>query len=94
VIYRQFDVHVGLCGHCGHAVQGRHALQTSMARGAAASQLGANVHAILAILNKQLGLSHGKSVKLLGTLFVGLTIARGTSARSIARNGPALCTGV
>jgi transposase len=85
VIYRQFDVHVGVCGHCGQAVQGRHALQTSMARGAAASQLGANVHAILAILNKQLGLSHGKSVKLLGTLFKGLTIARGTSARSIAR---------
>jgi transposase len=85
VIYRQFDVHVGVCGHCGQAVQGRHTLQTSTARGAAASQLGANVHAILAILNKQLGLSHGKSVKLLGTLFEGLTIARGTSVRSIAR---------
>jgi transposase len=85
VIYRQFDVHVGECGHCGRVVQGRHALQTSTARGAAASQLGPNVHAILAILNKQLGLSHGKSVKLLGTLFEELTIARGTSARSIAR---------
>ena len=85
VVYRQFDVHVGLCGHCGQAVQGRHALQTSTASGAAASQLGPNVHAILAILNKQLGLSHGKSVKLLGTLFEGLKIARGTSARSIAR---------
>jgi transposase len=85
VIYRQFDVHVGVCDCCGHAVQGRHALQTSTARGAAASQLGANVHALLAILNKELGLSHGKSVKLLGTLFGGLTIARGTSARSIAR---------
>jgi transposase len=85
IIYRQFDVHVGECGHCGQAVQGRHVLQTSTARGAAASQLGPNVHAILAILNKQLGLSHGKSVKLLGTLFEGLKIARGTSARSIAR---------
>jgi len=85
VIYRQFDVHVGVCDHCGQAVQGRHALQTSTARGAAASQLGPNVHAILAILNKELGLSHGKSVKLLGTLFEGLKIARGTSARSIAR---------
>jgi len=85
VIYRQFDVHVGVCGCCGHAGQDRHVLQTSTARGAAASQLGANVHAVLAILNKQLGLSHGKSVKLLGTLFAGLTIARGTSVRSIAR---------
>lgn len=85
VIYRQFDVHIGVCERCGHAVQGRHRLQTSTARGAAASQLGANVHAALAIVNKQLGLSHGKSVKLLGMLFEGLSIARGTSARSIAR---------
>jgi transposase len=85
VIYRQFDVHVGVCEHCGHAVQGRHRLQTSTAHGAAASQLGANAHAALAIVNKQLGLSHGKSVKLLGMLFEGLSIARGTSARSIAR---------
>jgi transposase len=85
VIYRRFDVHVGVCHHCGQTVQGRHALQTSTARGAAASQLGPNVHAVLAIMNKQLGLSHGKCVKLLGTLFEGLTLARGTSARSIAR---------
>ena len=60
-------------------------LANHAARGAAASQLGANVHAVLAILNKELGLSHGKSVKLLGTLFPELTIARGTSVRSIAR---------
>ena len=85
VIYRQFDVHVGMCEHCGQTVEGRHALQINAARGAAASQLGPNVHAVLAIMNKQLGLSHGKSVKLLGTLFEELTIARGTSARSIAR---------
>jgi transposase len=85
VIYRRFDVHVGTCEGCGHAVEGRHALQTSTARGAAASQLGANIHAAVAIMNKQLGLSHGKCVKLLGMLFEGLSIARGTSARSIAR---------
>jgi transposase len=85
VIYRRFDVHVGVCDGCGHAVQARHALQTSMARGAAASQLGAKIHAALAIMNKQLGLSHGKCAKLLEALFEGLTIARGTSARSIAR---------
>ena len=85
MIYRRFDVHVGVCDRCGHAVEGRHALQTSTARGAAASQLGAGVHAALAIMNKQLGLSHGKCVKLLATMFEGLTIARGTSARSLAR---------
>jgi transposase len=87
VIYRRFDVQVGLCDGCGRAVQGRHALQTSAARGAAASQLGPNIHAALTIMNKQLGLSHGKCVKLLSTLFEGLSIARGTSARSIARTG-------
>ena len=85
VIYRQFNVHVGTCANCARAVQGRHALQTSTARGAAASQLGPNVHALLAILNKQLGLSHGKSVKLLSTMFEELHIARSTSVRSIER---------
>jgi transposase len=85
VIYRRFDVHVGACADCGKTVQGRHELQTSTARGAAASQLGPRVHAALTLLNKQLGLSHGKGVKLLGTLFEGLSISRGTSARSTAR---------
>jgi len=85
VIYRRFDVHVGACSDCGSGVQGRHELQTSTARGAAASQFGPRVHAALTLLNKQLGLSHGKGVKLLGTLFEGLSISRGTSARSTAR---------
>lgn len=94
VIYRRFDVHVGCCAACGRAVQGRHDLQTNTARGAAASQLGPNVHALLAILNKELGLSHGKSVRLLGTLFPELRVARATSVRSTlrtaARCAPAL----
>ena len=85
VIYRRFDVHVGACDDCGRTVAGRHALQTSSARGAAASQLGPQVHALLTILNKELGLSHGKSVRLLGTLFPELQIARGTSVRSMLR---------
>jgi transposase len=85
VIYRQFDVHVGMCDDCGRPVAGRHALQTSSARGAAASQLGPRVHALLAILNKELGLSHGKSVKLLRTLFPELHLARATSVRSMLR---------
>jgi transposase len=85
VIYRRFDVHVGRCDDCRRTVQGRHDLQTSTARGAAGSQLGPNVHALLAILNKQLGLSHGKSVKLLGTMFEELQLARATSARSCHR---------
>lgn len=85
VIYRQFDVHVGTCDDCRRTVQGRHALQTSTARGAAASQLGPHVHALLTILNKQLGLSHGKSASLLGMMFEEFHIARATSVRSIGR---------
>jgi transposase len=76
VIYRRFDVHVGMCNDCGHTVAGGHALQISSARGTAASQLGPQVHALLTMLNKELGLSHGKSVRLLGTLFPELNIAR------------------
>ena len=85
VVYRRFKIHVGKCEGCGRMVQGRHDLQTSAARGAAASQLGPNVHAALTILNKQLGLSHGKSVKLLSTLFEELSLARAASIRSIRR---------
>jgi transposase len=85
VIYRRFDVHAGVCARCGQTVEGRHPLQTSAARGAAASQLGPNIHALLAILNKELGLSHGKNVRLLATLFPELSLARATSVRSIAR---------
>jgi transposase len=85
VVYRQFNVHVGVCANCGQTVEGRHPLQTSAARGAAGSQLGPNIHALFSILNKELGLSHGKSVKLLRTMFPELSLARATSVRSIER---------
>lgn len=92
-ICRRFDVQMGTCADCGRGVQGRHELQTSTARGAAASQFGPNVHAALALMNKQLGLSHGKGVRLLGALFPELRISRAASARSIQRTaqrcGPA-----
>lgn len=83
-IVRQFDIHCGHCCACGERVQGRHELQTSDALGAAASQLGPNVHAAQAILNKELGLSHGKIARLLKLLF-GITINRSTSCRSVLR---------
>ena len=82
--HRQFDIHIGTCHDCGGRVQGRHALQTSDALGAAASQLGPDAHAALTILNKQAGLSHGKCATVLEQLF-GITIARATSARSVQR---------
>jgi transposase len=85
VIYRQFHVHFGRCEHCRHAIAGRHPLQTSRVIGAAGSQFGPSVHAVLAVLNKQLGLSHGKSAQLLAALFDDLHVSRATSARSIER---------
>lgn len=83
-IVRQFNIHCGHCGECGARVQGRHELQTSDALGAAASQLGPHAHAAQAILNKELGLSHGKIARLWGLLF-GMKISRSTSCRSILR---------
>jgi transposase len=83
-VHREFTVHRGTCRDCGAAVQGRHPLQTSDALGAAASQLGSEAHAALALLNKEFGLSHGKCSKLFRTLF-GIAIVRATGARSILR---------
>jgi transposase len=83
-IVRQFEIHVATCRRCGRTVQGRHKLQTSDATGAAASQLGAEAHAALALLNKQCGLSHGKCRDVMQRLF-GIDLARATSARSVLR---------
>ena len=75
VVVRQFDLQVGRCEGCGRRVQGRHPLQTSDAIGAAAAQLGAQVIALVVVLNKQLGLSFGKVTTLLQQLY-GLTVTR------------------
>lgn len=85
IIFRQFTIHSGKCRDCGKKLRGRHPLQTSNAGGAAASQLGSGIHALLALLNKELGLSHGKSVRLLKLMFPELQLARSTSVRSIMR---------
>jgi transposase len=88
-IYRQFDIHVGQCQRCGRRVQGRHPLQTSDALGAAASQLGPDAQAAVATLNKEAGLSHGKVVACLDTLF-GIDLSRGASAQITLRAGERL----
>lgn len=84
VVHRKFVVHVGQCGTCRQRVQGRHPLQTSDALGAAKVQLGGQAHALIAWLNKRLGLSHGKVKELFDRVF-GLTIGRATSCRSMLR---------
>ena len=85
-IYRQFNVHLGRCRQCQRRVQGRHALQTSDALGAAGSQLGPDTQAALVELNKQAGLSHGKLTRVMQTLF-GIRLTRGGSAHIILRAG-------
>ena len=40
---RRFDMELGRCSQCRRRVQGRHALQTSDALGAAGAQLGPGV---------------------------------------------------
>jgi transposase len=65
-------------------VQGRHALQTSDALGAAAAQVGPAAQAAVVLLNKDLGLSHGKVVRCLDTLF-GVGLSRGASAQIVLR---------
>jgi transposase len=83
-IVRQFNVHVGWCSCCGRRVQGRHPLQTSDALGAAASQVGPDAQAAVALLNKQAGLSHGKVVRVFDALF-GIKLTRGASAQITLR---------
>lgn len=83
-IYRQFNLHLGQCRVCLKRVQGRHRLQTSDALGAARSQLGPVLQAFLAVLQKQLGLSHGKCVKLLQTVW-NIRLTRGGVVHSLQR---------
>ncbi len=83
-IHREFTVRVGKCRDCSRRVQGRHALQTSDALGAAASQLGPDAHAALVTLNKGRGLPHGKCQRFFRDLF-GISIARATGVRSLRR---------
>jgi transposase len=66
---RCFDVHIGCCGRCGRRVQGRHPLQTTDALGAASTHLGPQAVALIVLLNKQLGLSHGKIATLVRDWF-------------------------
>jgi len=83
-IIRQFNVHVGCCCGCGRRIQGRHALQTSDALGAAASQIGPNGQAAVVTLNKTFGLSHVKVASVFRTLF-GINLTRGASAQIVLR---------
>jgi len=90
-IRRKFNVHVGNCTCCGKRVQGRHALQSSDALGAARATLGPDAQAMVVHLNKEAGLSHGKIATTLKTLF-GVSLTRGGSAHIMLR-GAQRCEG-
>jgi len=79
-----FRVHIGQCERCGRRVQGRHARQTSNAVGAAASQLGPRAVAIATQLNKQMGLSYGKTAHVLREFF-GVSVSRGGLSQALER---------
>lgn len=90
-VRRRFTMHRGHCLACGTPIRGRHAWQTSTAMGAAGEQLGPKAHALMSVLNKRLGLSHGKIAWTFQRLF-GLRIDRSTSARSGIRTARRLAT--
>jgi transposase len=83
-IYRQFNVHVGECDCCHRRVQGRHPLQTSDALGAAASQIGPDAQALIVLLNKEAGMSHGKIERFFKAAF-GIKLSRGGICRAMLR---------
>lgn len=69
VFVRCFNVHVGHCVRCNKRLQGRHALQTSDALGAAAVQLGPHALGLAAELNKGLGVAFNKVCVVFKTAF-------------------------
>ena len=85
-LIRQFTVHIGHCDSCGQCTRGRHPLMTSDALGAAASQIGPDAQAAVALLHTQAGLSHGKVAAVFDALF-GITLTRGASAQINGRAG-------
>jgi len=85
-IIRRFDIHIGTCRQCGKRFRARHALQTSDAVGAAASQLGPDLQAMIAMMKDKYGLSYGD---IRGWLKDGFSIpvTRGGAAHAVLRAG-------
>src|ERR1022692_174398 len=64
-IIRRFDVEVGTCACCGRQAQGRHPLQTSDSLRVGEVQVGPEALSMAAVLNKELGLSHARTARVL-----------------------------
>ena len=85
-IIRRFDVEVGTCSCCGRQVQGRHPLQTSDSLRVGKVQVGPEALSMAAVLNKELGLSHQRTARVL-KLGYGLEWSRSGVCRALARLG-------
>ena len=83
-VVREFEVETGHCAGCGRYHQGRHRLQISDALDAAQSQVGPEAMALLAHLNKRMGLSLGHAVEVL-RIGYGLEMSRAGAYRALAR---------
>lgn len=88
-IVTQFNVHIGHCEECQQRVQGRHPAQTSDALGMAAVQLGPTARGFAAEMKHGLGISYGKTARLLERTF-DLTVARSSLVRADLRLAPQL----
>ena len=83
-IVRRFEIEVGHCSQCQRRVQGRHALQTSDALGAASAQLGPGVVALVVELHTEMGVPLAKVAHVLRTTF-GLQVTPGGLAHLLHR---------
>jgi transposase len=80
----RFDLEIGHCADCGRRVQPRHPEQISDALGAAAAGLGPRAIALVAWLNKELGLPVAKVARVLEQ-FGGLRVTPGGLHQALAR---------
>jgi transposase len=85
-VIRRFDVEVGTCACCGRQVQGRHRLQTSDSLRVGEVQVGPEALSMAAVLNKELGLSHERTARVLA-LGYGLKWSRSGVCRALERLG-------
>jgi len=85
-IIRRFDVEVGTCTCCGRQAQGRHPLQTSDSLRVGEVQVGPEALSMAAVLNKELGLSHERTARVL-ELGYGLKWSRSGVCRALERLG-------
>jgi transposase len=85
-IIRRFDIEVGTCACCGRQVQGRHPLQTSDSLRVGEVQIGPEALSMAAVLNKELGLSHARTARVL-ELGYGLKWSRSGICRALERLG-------